>query len=225
MNASDVSALVERCRAIAPAERWDWSNPAGYESVPLCVIDAIFSIGVKYEGVERVVARYIAYWSQKHVDANSDAHTTSDFLAEFSGRGDLADSLFGNRQRTSTRSGILKADAVVQLLETLNRLGVQTTAELRSRFADEGLDKAIRLVHGQGSGVSAKYLFLLAGVEDAVKPDRMIIRFVSNAIGRRVGPLEAQNLVADAAAQLQKSDARLTPRGLDHLIWSAQRVY
>jgi hypothetical protein len=29
-----------------------------YQSLPLCVIDAVFSIGVRYGGVQRVVARY-----------------------------------------------------------------------------------------------------------------------------------------------------------------------
>jgi len=224
MSASeDVGAVLEACRSIVPPEMDSLKGPDGYESVPLCAVDAIFSIGVKYEGVERVVRRYKEYWSAKGVNADSIQHTTHDFVREFAGRSDLADTVFMNRQRTSTRAGILKADAVAQLLKTLDELEIQTTSQLRNHFDDDQVDRAIRCVHGQGSGVSAKYLFLLAGVEDAVKPDRMIIRFVSKAVGRRVTPLEAQELVVATAKELQVTNPLLTPRVLDHIIWNVQR--
>ena len=34
-----------------------------YQSLPLCVIDAVFSIGVRYAGVKKVVSRYCDYFT------------------------------------------------------------------------------------------------------------------------------------------------------------------
>ena len=199
--------------------------PDGYRSVPLCAIDAIYSIGVRYEGVENVVERYRSYWRAQGVDADSPAHTTAQFLREFGERDDLGFTLFGNRQLTSPRGGIPKADAVLRLLEMLGScdFDIQTTEQLRSHFKDEKLDAAIRSIHGQSSGISAKYLFLLAGVEDAIKPDRMIVRFVSDAVGRKVTPLEAQDLLVETVPGLKSAFPDVTPRLLDHVIWHSVR--
>jgi len=223
---SDVKRMVASCEAIPPSNFTPEEAPDGYASVPLCAIDSIYSIGVKYEGVRHVVGRYRHYWSERGVAADSTEHTTNDFLAEFGNRTDLADSLFQNQQRTSTRNGILKSDAVLQLLQLLGspEFNIQTTKELRKHFHDQKLDTEIRGIRGQASGISAKYLFLLAGVEDAVKPDRMIIRFVSSAVGRRVTPAEAEALVVAAARELRDKYANLTPRILDHAIWAVQRA-
>jgi len=42
---------------------------------------------------------------------------------------DMAHNVFDNRQRTSTRSGILKAEAVYRFSEVLQRFGIETFAE------------------------------------------------------------------------------------------------
>lgn len=222
---SDVASLRIACEHLLSSTSFADHVPDGYQSVPLCAIDAIYSIGVRYEGVVNVVERYKAYWRARGTNADSQAHCTHDFLDEFAESTDLADSLFDNRQRTSPRGGILKADAVVQLLEVLGSppFDIQTTQQLRDHFNDEDLDGAIRAVRGQSSGISAKYLFLLAGVDDAVKPDRMIVRFVSSAVARRVTPMDAQELLIAASRDLRAQYPKLTPRVLDHAIWHRQR--
>ena len=222
---SDVATLRIACEHLLSNTSFADHVPEGYQSVPLCAIDAIYSIGVRYEGVVNVIERYKAYWRAQGTNADSQTHCTRDFLEEFAQRTDLADSLFDNRQRTSSRGGILKADAVVQLLEILGSppFDIQTTQQLRDHFDDEDLDGAIRAVRGQGSGISAKYLFLLAGVDDAVKPDRMIVRFISSTIAKRVTPLEAQSLLVAASKDLRTEYPALTPRVLDHAIWHVQR--
>jgi hypothetical protein len=61
---------------------------------------------------------------------------------------------------------------------------------------------------------------MLAGVP-GVKPDRMIIRFVANALGlppRRIKPQFALEAVKAAATQMGMS-----PTDLDHGIWQWQR--
>jgi hypothetical protein len=76
-----------------------------------------------------------------------------------------------------------------------------------------------RTVPGQRSGISWAYLLLLAGVPQ-VKPDRMIRRFVADA-------LQVADIGPQAAAQLVTAVQQATPgvslTALDHAIWQYQR--
>src|SRR5262249_43224285 len=71
-------------------------------------------------------------------------------------------------------------------------------------------------------GLSWNYFRMLSGSEDTVKADRMVLRFVTAALGRRVGTELASELVRGAAATLHSKYAHLTPRLLDGAIWSYQ---
>ena len=106
----DLDRLLAYMSVLGPADRW--SEPLVYSSIPLAIMDAIWSIGVKYEGVTNVIARYRTLRMQQGADANADS--TSAFIDWVDGLGGpavFADAV-SNRQRTSSRSGILKADAV-----------------------------------------------------------------------------------------------------------------
>ena len=65
---------------------------------------------------------------------------------------------------------------------------------------------------------------MLAGDDQLVKPDRMIVRFLAAAHGRNVTVIEAPSLVARACEILALERPNLTPRALDHAIWGYQRV-
>jgi len=123
-----------------------------------------------------------------------------------------------NRQLTSTRNGILKADAVMRAAACLVDRNVVKSHELLA--LDGGgraeLRSAWTKVAGQRSGLSWSYLLLLAG-EEEVKPDRMVVRFVAAAIGRVPSADEAAGLVRAAAEHLGVS-----VRPLDHRIWRVQ---
>ena len=106
----------------------------------------------------------------------------------------------GNRQRTSTTNGILKAEAVLREARILEDEGVGVPADLIAA-SQERLDHLQRrwsTVAGQGSGVSWRAFCMLVGLPE-VKPDRMIRRFAAAALGRpgetAVGVEEARDLV------------------------------
>ena len=73
-------------------------------------------------------------------------------------------------------------------------------------------------IPGQGSGLSWSYLLMLAWRQH-VKPDRMVIGFVADALGHRPTAAQAADLVHDAAAVL-----RVAVTTLDHHIWRHQRA-
>lgn len=214
---AQVEAVVLAARAFGPPD--GWPTPDGYGSLALCVLDAIWSIGVRYAGVTNVVARYRELVAARGGDA--DTHGPAELLAvatHYESFAALAAAL-GNRQRTSTRSGILKAEAVTlgcQVLADLEIWDTTTLLELDD-FGLSTLRKRFIAVPGQGSGLSFDYLLMLAG-RPGVKGDRMVRRFVGRALGvdRDVRADEASALVTAAAAVLDVDAHRL-----DFVIWGA----
>jgi hypothetical protein len=204
-----------------------------YSALPLCVTDAVFSLGVRYESTERTVRevceRYDWEMSRKQAP---EERTISDFLRilqPYENRWeDMARDVFRNHQRTSSRSGILKSEAVYRVCKILRDHGAETFASFR-RALDSGqcddLRRAFTAVRGQGSGLSFNYLRILTGDTNAVKADRMVTRFVADAMRvRNVKPELCERLVREASAILRTEYPKLTPSLLDHAIWKYQRA-
>lgn len=218
----DAQAVVDACRTIGDVA--GFSAPAGYpDGLALCILDSIWSMGVRYGSVENVVDRYRA-WVRSQ-DADPERRSAFDLILdiETSGGPDaFGDKVLRNRQLTSTRSGVRKSIAAHEAARSLLALGVDSTRDLRVRATDSTVKKAWLNVHGQRSGISWYYLTMLAHVED-VKPDRMIQRFVTRATGRPVRSGEARQLLTDAHQALRRDAPGLTLRALDHVLWTHER--
>lgn len=134
-----------------------------YKSLPLCVIDAVYTIGVRYVCAQNAVSSWCRSqdppWS-KFGRGTANSKSIRDLLVAVKGyEGDnLADRFFGgNKQRTSTRSGILKADAVVSFSEALCAAGVQVFDDLHDPAKIEKAKNSILTIPGQKSGISFDY--------------------------------------------------------------------
>jgi len=202
-----------------------------YSSLPLCIVDAVFSIGVKYTGTARTVRewalRQTPPWT---IDRRTtfENRTVDSFLALLSAYTDeqLSTEVFCNLQRTSSTNGILKAAAVRRFASALRDAGIQSFDDVSS---SEKMELARSLVVGDGvrsgipgqkSGISFDYFCLLAGHEN-VKADRMICRFVATSMnGKSVNPKVARQLVVEATGILMRSFPTLTVRLLDSEIWA-----
>jgi hypothetical protein len=204
-----------------------------YSALPLCVTDAVFSLGVRYESTERTVRelceRYGWEMSRK---AASIELTISDFLRilePYENRWEeMARDVFRNHQRTSATSGILKSEAVYRVCKILQNHGAETFAAFRNVLESgrrDDLRRPFTAVRGQGSGLSFNYLRILSGDTNAVKADRMVTRFVADGLGvRNVKPELCERLVREASAILRTEYPKLTPSLLDHAIWKYQRA-
>ncbi|MBE2316453.1 hypothetical protein DVA67_010735 [Solirubrobacter sp. CPCC 204708] len=183
-----------------------WAVAGVQENLAVAVIEAVWGIGVRAGGVANVIARYEALRGERpHTPAELAA-----FVETLGGPEAFADAV-RNRQRTSTRNGILKAEAVYLEARMLGEEGVVDAS---------GLSDAVRArwitVPGQKSGTSWDALLIATG-HDTVKADRMLRRFVAVATGTteaRVSAARAHTLVVDAAARLGVS-----ARALDYAIW------
>jgi hypothetical protein len=203
----------------------------GYSSLSLCVIDAVYSIGVKYEGVQAAVLRYCQHFhipeyrlngsDLPHQNEPDSLRALCDRISDF-GAERMAEEVFGNRQRTSTRNGILKAEAVARFAGILIEHGINFLQDIQWP-PPEGLEHAIKNIPGQRSGISLQYFWMLAGSDDLIKPDRMVLRFLREALQRGLSFNEAQYVLSKTTEALKPAYPHLTPRLLDHAIWKYQR--
>lgn len=217
---AQLQALVDRCEQFRGAKA-----PAGYPGgLALCVIDSVQSTGVKYTSVGKVIDRYRAYRLGEGGEPKSDG--VRDLLTTFDELGgpDNWAQKIGTRNRTSTRGGVLKAAAIRDAAAALAAEGIETTADLLDAAADEVRLEQTRkrwcAVTGQRSGITWRYMLMLAGVP-GVKPDRMICRFTADALEvprSSISPGFAAEIVSAAAPKLD-----MLATALDHAIWQFQR--
>ena len=222
-----MQAFLAHCdQALAPIPDMEY-----YSCVGLCALDAVFSIQSRYNSVVSPLIDRFCDLIGIPRRAN-DPHTlptdgqititeltnrlegfTPDFLAE----------AINNRQRTSSKSGILKADAFLRYLQVFQQFGVDTYQDV-NRLVEENpaFEAAIRQIPGQN--VAVDYFFMLAGDTDGVKVDTHHRRFVRNAVGRDLPADEVKELFRQAVQYYrQHGYPQMTARHLDHIVWSWQK--
>ncbi len=104
---------------------------------------------------------------------------------------------------------------VYEGLENLQSIGVTTAVHLREAARAGETKRAWMRVKGIGK-MGWSYLIMNAGVTSETKPDVMVERFVTRAVGSRtsVGPARTSQAVREAAAALG-----VEVRSLDRAIW------
>jgi hypothetical protein len=208
------------------------SNAYYYQSLPFCIIDSIFSVGVRYGQVEKVICHFSKFtnWQpfRKHgsdFPEVGEQKTTDGFLAKYNAVKIPKIDLFNNScyANPSASSPILKADLVGLFADALAKAKIQTFQDFAKVHDPDKLDQTLRELPSLRSGVVVRYFRMLAGDEKQVKPDRMIRGFINDAIGKELDPDKAAELVQDSCELLKMKYKNLTPRLLDHAIWKFQR--
>ena len=204
-----------------------------YDSLPQCIIDAVYSIGVNYTSTRNTVIRYCERTDKQRLSNplgnQSDVHTVNELLTCLSERADFgAVELFGNEQKTSSRNGKLKAEAVYEFAQTLYAHNINTIADIRVASTTDiaRVEKEIKKIKGQTSGISFSYFLMLAGNENHMKIDRWLLRFVGEALNIEKFndvPQAYEDLIA-VCNELKATFPHITPRLLDHTIWSYIRA-
>jgi hypothetical protein len=204
-----------------------------YQSLPLCVIDSVYSIRARWEGVRQVVIRYCNYFNLQRIRENrtlippiESQESIGAFLQKIQEFGieTFTNDIFQNRQRTSTRNGLLKSEAVLRFASVLEEHGVNYLQNVSDVIDTIAFENEIRQIPGQRSGITLKYFFMLSGSDNLIKPDTMILGFLSNILERPVTPEEAQICLTEAANRLILTYPHLTPRLLDQTIWRYRRA-
>lgn len=197
----DVASLLEHIRHQLPTTWTAW--PGGWrDEVELALVDAVLSIRSRYGTATTGVRKRVSLYRHQRGGRADDLTALAGM--DPSALGDLLQT----RQRTG---GALKAEAIVQAAVRLTAVGVRHAVDLDPNSPSQ---KAAYVgVTGLGP-VTWQYLLMLVG-KPGVKADTWICRFVEAALGRPVGPPEAEMLLRRAADALEVSATNL-----DHAIWS-----
>lgn len=199
-----------------------------YSNLPVCIIDAVFSIGIKYTATRNVVERFCKYMNIETFREfgsdfpNREQQYSIDKFIEFYQTYDIefiTEKIYENRCRTSTNSGILKTQAVLDFAQILQKYKINCFQDISKIINDTNFEKDIKTIKGQNSGKSLSYFFMLAGNENLIKPDRMVERFVESAINKRLSTDEIIRLFNEIIPILKSEFPILTLRALDHEIW------
>lgn len=197
-----------------------WFTPEGYDGLALCVLDSIYSTGNRYSSVMRMLAQYRAARRAEGGDPNSDGPADLLSAAERWGGTDGFVARTGYRWRVSTQSGApFKAESALGAAGLLQRSALETVADVRGALTDPAKQESSPIkqewlnLPGQRSGLTWTYFLMLSGVP-GVKADRMVVRYVSRALGREADTRESAVLFAALADNYGVS--RTT---LDHAIW------
>ncbi len=226
----DVFKFSEFCKHKLPLATANIRDEYFYASIPLCVIDAVFSISANYNSTIRVVERVCRYFSVPQLDRErhlnlQNQFTVSNLLQAYDKLGieRMTSEVFQNRQRTSTTSGILKSESVYRFCQILKIFEVDNFGDISKILNNEDFSTKIRQIPGQTSGISLRYFFMLVGDDSYIKPDRMLDRFIESAIGKNLDINDSQDLIMKSINLLTVEFPQITPRLLDNLMWSYQR--
>ncbi|MBE6185163.1 hypothetical protein G4D61_12685 [Bacillus ginsengihumi] len=227
----DNDKITEFCAEVLELENTKLPSEYYYSSLPLCVIDSVFSIGVRYESVKNTVSRFCSYFNLNQGRRGteildiSEQFSIEEYLSSFESLGleIFVNDVLKNKQRTSPTNGILKAEAVYLFCKILNKYGVNYLQDVKKIYGNEEFENEIRTIPGQKSGISLVYFYMLAGDDQWIKPDRMITRFLEKVLQRKVKLEEAQSLLDETTKLLKKYYPNITPRLLDYQIWNFER--
>lgn len=202
------------------------SDEFHYSSLPLAMIDAIFSIRARYTTTKQVVQRYcdtykIVQFYNERPEKGFIEHTTSDYIRNADNEGGC-DKLAEKALNIQKIAGRLKAQNVYDWAVIFKRHGIETLNDFNAKMT-ASIEAELKRVKGQGGdAVAIPYLYMLCGNMDKCKPDTHLLHYLSDATKRTVIASEAQELMTQVAKELCKDNAYITVRLLDYTIWKNQ---
>lgn len=189
----------------------------GYKSLPICLIDCVYSLRAKYYSVTiPVVQRYADAFLGGNMYSAAD--TISQFIHHMDeiGHQAFADNVVKNHQKLG--GNIPKEEVCYKLAQYLRYLHIETLEDFQKFESPEFLEIVIKAVKGLGDA-GTNYLFMLAGDADRCKPDVHIHHCIKDACGCNISNEDCQTLFTDAVAIMREKHPGLTVRMLDGIIW------
>lgn len=152
-------------------DKINYEKTFGANSIVITAIDSIFSIQAKYYAtVKPLVIRFANYVGLKDID--NDDYTPKEFVETFK-----------NKQRTSSTNGILKAEALYNVLDMLNNNNIQTRDDILNCSDIEKIENQWKRIKGQKSGITWRYFLMGCGNNTYFKDDTWIYRFFIEKLG------------------------------------------
>ncbi|GGC74138.1 hypothetical protein [Hoyosella rhizosphaerae] len=223
----DTDGLVHAIAELEPRPR-----ERRWASLSLCILDAVWSLGARYDSVVVPLVRRVATDCDISTPTvpfadpiGPDPMPLSAFLDRFDLQGLLA---VTNRQNTSTVGGIRKADAVLRHTRVFVDNEIDELQDAHSLMGDgeafKKVNRELRGIPGEGTaGIRRGYLWMLIGDGTRIKPDRMVLRWLKHH-GCDLDPKSAEVLIDQLVpAVSEKLNRTVTAWEIDHAIWQAGR--
>jgi len=206
-----------------------------YSSLPLCVISAVFYPRVKMAAVRNTVAHYCEHYhlpllrqDLAQVPPRDQQQPVGALIRNIEAVGSerFATEIVHNRQRTSTRSGILKAEAVLRFARVLFAHGIEFFQDIERAVHDHGLQiqTEIRAIPGQSKGISLRFFYALIGEEQFIIPTLWLHRYLRRVCGHEFTDAQVRETIARVVDNLRGRYPHLTPRRMDNFIWNFERA-
>lgn len=191
--------------------------PNYYHSIPICILDDIYSLQSKYETITfPTIKRYADFF----LDGNlyTDNYSIDSFVRDLEEKGlsFIMTNVLNNRQYVGGRR---KIDVCYDMAKKLQALGIQTFNDFNNFRDKDYLTYCLRQIKGVGDA-AIDYLFMMIGDDNRVKPDIHIHHCVMDAIGHDVSNEQCQLLFRTVSERLVSSFPFATPRFLDGIVWS-----
>lgn len=228
LDRAALAMLVDAVVALNPQPR-----ERRWVSLSFAITDAVWSISADYDAVvvplvrKKLAAKFgVDQPTMPPMDPIGDDPLPLTSLAELSVEELTA---LTNRQRTSTRGGILKSDAVLRYARIFTDHNVATMRDAIELFDDtprfDAINSALRQVPGEGGdGVRRGYLWMIIGKDDLIKPDRMVLRWLDHQ-DVTADPSRARRIVEQLIPEVSRNLGRpVSAWEIDHAMWNAGRA-
>jgi hypothetical protein len=159
MQENEIKQLMRHTEATIDLRKIALEPLTYWASLPLCVIDSVWSIRSKYKEhvlplVDRFCRSHTTPWDETDHSSppNDGGPTIEDLVNVIDQRlqnGYTYQTLFDNCQRTSSRSGILKAEAVHSFANALLAAGINQPSDLRNHTKLAEAEKLVKRIPGQ----------------------------------------------------------------------------
>ena len=192
-----------------------------YSCIPLAVIDAVYSVRLRYSTTVNIVNNYCNEYGigvYKN-DSNKKVHTISDLIGIIEKTG--TDVFLRNDYKTAGANPMLKSKAVYEFAKVLKENNIECFEDFRSADVEK-LEKELLKIHGQGQAV-VRYFFMLCGDDSFCKYDTHIKNFLDDINANVKNADEAQEFLTSVVKELKAYYPDMTVRMLDYIIWDYQR--
>ena len=190
--------------------------PNYYHSLPICILDDIFSLQSHYETIALpTVKRFAEHY------LNGDLYTGDYSIDQFiddiekDGLDYVMETVLKNRQVVGKRR---KINVCYDLAKLFKKLNIQTMEDFANYENPKFLEYSMRYIQGVGNA-AVDYLFMMAGDNNRVKPDIHIHHCIRDAIGHDVTDEQCQILFREVSNEIVAKLPYATPRYLDGLVW------
>ena len=154
--------IAQYCEAHLNLQNAELSEEYYYGSLPFCIIDAVYSLAARYSSTRKTVIRFCNVLGLQRLRPKGSSYPDiseqysvwqfEELLSRYSDYERIAAELFDNRQRTSTRNGILKAEAVHRFAQVLSRYKVNYFQDISKVIQSGQFESDICSIPGQTYG-------------------------------------------------------------------------